>query len=238
MQSLSLVSHAPAGYAAMNHARQVLPNRMNALNVLNLLRRYASGRSRSGTAHELSEFIATRTAFVSQKSTVEYCRARAGVWWDQLFLEQEFVRAMEVCRWEAYAAVLEDLAEVTMIYLRSVGGDAMRLADPLAAVATAPLSREPVPAHRTSWDDVAAAVGTRLHRAAMAGPRPVHEVGRTSGKRVFKVLPIHTDLTALDREVVTNNIRFLLCRVYADMEQMFDGPALVRLMSGPVAPRG
>jgi hypothetical protein len=36
---------------------------------------------------------------------------------------------------------------------------------------------------------------------------------------VFEVLPIHTNLKAHDREMVVNNIRFLLCRVYADMER-------------------
>ncbi len=199
--------------------------------VLRLIRGYASGRRRATTAAEFGDFIAARTAFVSQKSTVEYCRARAGINWSQLFLENDFVEAMERCRWEAYAAVLEDVAEVAMVFLRSAGADGLAVADPLTAVATSALRREPVPAHLTGWDATVQAVGDRLHRVTMAGPRPVHEVGRTSAKRVFNALPIHTNLTAQDREVVTNNIRFWLCRVYADMEAGFDGPALVTLLS-------
>ena len=61
---------------------------------------------------------------------------------------------------------------------------------------------------------------------------------------MFDVLPIHTNLKAHDREMVVNNVRFLLCRVYADMERELDGPALVRLLSvgrsrreSPPAPR-
>ncbi len=61
---------------------------------------------------------------------------------------------------------------------------------------------------------------------------------------MFEVLPIHTNLKAHDREMVVNNVRFLLCRVYADMERELDGPALVRLLSvagrasgSPPAPR-
>jgi hypothetical protein len=73
----------------------------------------------------------------------------------------------------------------------------------------------------------------------------VHRVGRSSAGKVFDVLPIHTNLKAHDREMVVNNVRFLLCRVYADMESQLDGPALVReLMAGsrdrdapPPAPR-
>ncbi len=53
---------------------------------------------------------------------------------------------------------------------------------------------------------------------------------------VFEVLPIHTNLKAHDRVMVVNNVRFLLCRVYADMERELDGPALVRLLSADFAP--
>ena len=38
---------------------------------------------------------------------------------------------------------------------------------------------------------------------------------------------------AYDREKVVNNIRFLLCRVYADMEPELDGPAPIRLLNAP-----
>jgi hypothetical protein len=185
------------------------------------------------TLERLADFIAGRAAFVSQKSTVEYCRARAGIYWDKLFLEDEFVRAMEFCRWEAYAAVLEDLAEVALIYLRRCGAEGLPAADAVRGSAWSALIRHPVPPHRASWDDALEEIGARLRRAAMAAPRPVHEVGRPSAKRVFKVLPIHTNLTRQDREVVTNNIRFLLCRVYADMEAELDGAAIGRALTAP-----
>ena len=100
-----------------------------------------------------------------------------------------------------------------------------------------------MPAHRTSWDDAVESAAARLHRALLAAPREVHRIGRKSGGVVFEVLPIHTNLKAHDRVMVVNNVRFLLCRVYADMERELDGPALVRLLSAgggsgsPPAPR-
>ena len=45
------------------------------------------------------------------------------------------------------------------------------------------------------------------------------------------MLPIHTNLKAHDREMVVNNVRFLLCRVYGDMEAKLDGPCLVRALT-------
>jgi hypothetical protein len=194
--------------------------------VLEALRRLASGRDRVATPEGLADFLAARAAFVSQKSTLDYCRARAGVGWPQLFREDEFGRAMERCRWEAYAAVLGDVGEVALIYLRHAGFDGPPLAAGLAGVLGDALLRHPVPSHRRGWYDALAAQAAQLHRALLAPPRPVREVGHGSARRVFEVLPIHTNLKARDREMVTNNIRFLLCSAYAAMEARLDGRAL------------
>lgn len=210
--------------------------------MLALIQRLVAGRPRIATAAGLADFLAGRAAFVSQKCTFDYCRARAGIGWAQLFRDDEFGRALLRCRWEAYAAVLADVGEVALVYLRHQGGDAA-VADGLAAALRDALHRHPVPAHRDGWDDVTTATEARLYRALMADPRAVHRIGRKSGGVVFDVLPIHTNLKAHDREMVVNNVRFLLCRVYADMERELDGPALVRLLSAdgargsPPAPR-
>ena len=200
--------------------------------MLELLRRLASGPERAATPEALADFLAGRAAFVSQKCTFDYCRARAGIGWAQLFRDDEFGRALLRCRWEAYAAVLADIGEVALVYLRHQGGDATT-APGLARVLRSALERHPVPEHRTGWTDAIEAMEARLHRALMAAPREVHRIGRKSGGALFEVLPIHTNLKAHDREMVVNNVRFLLCRVYADMERQLDGPALVRALRGP-----
>lgn len=185
------------------------------------------------TLEDLARFLAGRAAFVSQKSTVEYCRARAGIGWSKLFLEEEFARAMEFCRWEAYAAVLEDLAEVALIWTRHGGAAGPEVLEGLQAAARSALVRHAAPAHRGSWEEALAKIEARLRRALLAAPRPVHEVGHQSGGRVFAVLPIHTNLSRLDREVVVNNVRFLLCRAYADMEAELDRGALLAALKRP-----
>lgn len=204
--------------------------------MLDLLRRLASRRERIVGVDGLADFLAARTAFVSQKSALDYCRARAGIGWAQLFREDEFGRAIERCRWESYAAVLVDVGEVALIYLRHCGGDGPGLAAGLGRVVRAAIVRHPVPGHRSDWGDACEAAEARLHRALLAPPRPVHRVGRSSAGKVFEVLPIHTNLKAHDREMVVNNVRFLLCRVYADMEARLDGPALVRVLTAAAVP--
>jgi hypothetical protein len=130
--------------------------------------------------------------------------------------------------------VLGDVGEVALIFLRrAAGDDSPALAQGVAAASRAALLRHPPPAHRAAgWGDVLEAQEARLRRALLAPPRPVHEVGRTSARRVFEVLPVHTNLKAHDREMVTNNICFLLCRAYADMEARLDGPALAACLTG------
>jgi hypothetical protein len=221
-------------YDARACARQGTAATFGGLGVIGVLRRLASARERVATPERLADFLAARAAFVSQKSSLDYCRARAGLSWAQLFREDEFGRAIERCRWEAYAAVLADVGEVALIYLRHRGFDGPQLAAALGEVLRAALVRHPIPAHRASWEDAVELARARLHRALLAPPRPVHRVGRMSGRRVFEVLPIHTNLKAHDREMVVNNIRFLLCRVYADMEAALDGAALGRALT--VAP--
>jgi hypothetical protein len=127
--------------------------------------------------------------------------------------------------------VLGDVGEVALIFLRQSGANDGKLAHAVADCLGLALRRHEVPPHRPSWEDVVEAHAARLHQALLAPPRPVREVGRTSARRVFEVLPIHTDLKAHDREMVTNNVRFLLCGVYAEMERRLDGPALARALT-------
>ena len=211
---------------ALRVADKMSQQRCGRADVLDVLRRLASRRERIAGVDGLADFLAARTAFVSQKSALDYCRARAGIGWTQLFREDEFGRAIERCRWESYAAVLADVGEVALIYLRHCGGDGPGLAVGLGRAVRAALVRHPVPAHRPDWDETCDVAQARLHRALLAPPRSVHRVGRSSAGKVFEVLPIHTNLKAHDREMVVNNVRFLLCRVYADMEARARWPGL------------
>jgi hypothetical protein len=177
--------------------------------------------------HELADFLAAQTAYVAQRSVIEYCRARTGLNWDKLFLEPLFLERLEVCRWEAYAIVLAEVAELGLIRLRRDGA-----ADPetylpgLVAAAHAALLRHPVPGHRTSWTDAADAIERHLARALLAAPRPVHLLGVHSADAIFDLLPIHADLRPEDREMFQNSVRFAMCGTFDAMARCFDVPAL------------
>ena len=137
--------------------------------MLSVLRRLRERRTRIVDGAGLADFLAAQAAFVSQRATLDYCRARAGVAWPQLFRASEFGQALELCRLEAYAAVLGDVGEVALIFLRQSGGtDDARLADAVADGLGRALRRQGMPPQRSSWDDVLDAHAARLRRAMLA----------------------------------------------------------------------
>jgi hypothetical protein len=179
------------------------------------------------SVQELADFLAAQTAYVAQRSVFEYCRARTGLNWDKLALERQFLDRLEVCRWEAYAIVLAEVAELAMIRLRRDGAaDPQAYVPGLIAAAHAALLRQPVPGHRASWSDAADALERHLARAVLAAPRPVHLLGVQSADAIFELLPIHAALRPEDREMFRNSVRFAICGAFDAMSRCFDVPAL------------
>jgi hypothetical protein len=179
------------------------------------------------TGEELADFLAAQSAYVAQRSVIEYCKARTGLNWEKLSLEQSFLDRLEVCRWEAYAIVLSDVAELALIRLRRDGAAAPEAYLPgLVAAARAALLRHPVPSHRTSWTDAIDALERHLARAALAAPRPVHLLGMQSADAIFDLLPIHASLRPEDREMFQNSVRFAICGAFDAMSRHFQVPAL------------
>lgn len=192
------------------------------------LGKFLPDRSKICRVADLQDFIASQAAFVSQKATIEYCRARAGLNWDKLFAERPFQTALDVSRWEAFAAVLADLLVIVEGRLRPGLADRPALlADRLAAIGRDILARHPAPAHLPGgWSAAEAMIRQHLAEAQLAGPRPAGEIGFAAGSRVYETLPIHPSLRGHDRELVTNNIRFGLVRAAETMTGRLDLSAL------------
>jgi hypothetical protein len=185
------------------------------------------------TAKHLTEFMGGQAAFISQKCTVEYCRARSGLMWQKLFRERAFLDALEICRWEAYGAVLVDVAVLVEAKLRPASPTPRAdVAAALLAMVVANLERFPLPVHRggddpIGWADLLDQTSTRIAQAQLAAPKPAHLIGRESAKRVFEVLPIHKSLRGHDHELVQNNIRFNLSLAAAEFEKRADPAAIL-----------
>ena len=159
--------------------------------------------------NDLAEFLTGEAAFLAQKSTIEYCRARAGLQWQKLFGEAAFKEALERCRWEAFALVLADMTVLAEGRLRShASGRVLELAEGLGALYEQILNSHPMPVHRSDWHDRSEALRQRVGRAQLASPPRTDEIAGVSGRAIFDLLPIHPSLRGHDRLMIFNHIRF------------------------------
>lgn len=185
-------------------------------------------------AEDVARFQRERAAFISQKCTVEYARARAGILWSRLFAEEAFVTALRAGQFVAFAAVLGDVSELLLHKLRAVPGtDPADLAARLSAMAGVALSPCPAPAGRGDWAAELAAIDRQLHRATLAPPRPAHRIPGASVGIVFDCLPIHAGLKHLDRAVIDAHLRFQMARAAEDLERRMDTAGLQRALGCP-----
>lgn len=159
----------------------------------------------------LRELLSGEAAFLAQKTTVEYCRARSGLLWQKLFSEEEFRGALDRCRWGAMAAVLADQIIVTEGLLRAhAAGSEAALGETLVTLYQDILLGygEAEPDRHAGWDDLSAELPARVARAQLGPPHGPDQIAKTAGNRVYDLLPIHKSLRGHDREMMVNAIRF------------------------------
>jgi len=171
--------------------------------------RFGMRRPSVRNAAQLGEFLSRHAAFIAQKCADDYCRNKVGLSHYALGEERAYREAMNLCRWEGYAAVLAGLEAVTQRALLDAGFDASRVEHALVALYGRLLAQHPTPAHRPQgWDDLVAALPGRL-RAARADPPPrLAEIVAPVGRRLFEVLPIHMRYREFDEPVLIGAVHF------------------------------
>jgi hypothetical protein len=151
-----------------------------------------------------------------------------------LFTEKPFLDALDVCRWEAFAAVLGDLLILVEGQLRAHAGTEERdkLRETLAKMFSKILAEQPTPAHRPhGWGDATESFLQRLMAASRSAPRAALDVADHSAKRLFEALPIHSRYRELDEEVVYGAVRFRMIAVRQEMQRRIAAEDLVRKLT-------
>lgn len=177
----------------------------------------------------LQRFIDRRASFIAQKGIVEFCRVRAGVFWQKLFTEEDFRTALSFSCWQAYAPALALVSEMVEAALRAAAGvDRPQVAAAVEEIARAAHSSYPVPTGFTEaqWAERFDLVSRRM-AAVMGQPaRPVREMPDGMAKLVFEALPIHPSIVRNDADYIHNNIRMNLLRAHDDFLAAADLPRL------------
>lgn len=181
----------------------------------------------SGAA--LARFLDEECAYLAQKSATDYCWAKAGLNAQKLFSEPAFQAALNVCRWESFAAMLSDATLLVEGRLRAAAPESAELAASVIRLHAAVLRRHAAPAHLPQgWEPEIAAFAQRLAQARLAPPQPAATLARTGAKRLFDALPIHPELRRHDYEVVENAVRFGLVALAVKLDERLDVAAAVR----------
>lgn len=179
----------------------------------------------------LADFIDSRAAFMSQKCVVEFCRVRAGVYWQKLFSEAEFRESLRVSCWNSYPPATAMIVEMVEGVLRPAAGIRQRhLPDALMQAVDDVFARHPVPAGapETFWTDARALVRERLDATQAGPPRPVRKVAEPMAKLIHKALPIHETIVSHDYDYIRNNLRMNLLRAHEDFIEAANLDALAQ----------
>ena len=182
------------------------------------------------TRAAFTKFLEERASFIAQKCAVDYCRGKTGLASYALFTEEPFLKAFDICRWEAFASVLGDLFIVAEGCLRPhIAPEAQsRLSTALIREYSAVLRALPLPVHRPhGWEDAIASFTLRIQAVSAGTPRQALDVADHSAKQLFDTLPIHAKMRELDEEVVYGAVRFRMIAVSQEMQR--------RMSSGKVA---
>jgi hypothetical protein len=171
------------------------------------------------------DMLDSRAAFMAQKCIVEFCRVRAGVYWQKLFSEEEFQISLALARWRAYPPCYAMMAEMAEGALRPAAGIRQRqLPAALTALARRTFERYPQPqgAEEAFWSRAAALVEQTLEKTQSGAARPVRNMPEPLARDVFAAVPIHPDLLTNDYDYIFNNLRMNLLRAHEDLVKRAD----------------
>lgn len=186
------------------------------------------------TVEALRVFLEERAALIAQKCAIDYCRGKTGLASYALFTEKPFLDALDVCRWETFAAVLGDLLILVETHLRPhvAAGQRARLCEALIGLYSTAAATLPTPTHRDGWEKARESFVLRFKAASLGRPQQALDVADHSAKRLFDTLPIHINMREMDQEPVYGAVRFRMIAVNQELQQRLRAADLARELSG------
>jgi hypothetical protein len=185
-------------------------------------------RPKSADPAAFMTFLARQSAFVAQKTAIDYCRVKAGRHERQMFADPDFIAALRHCRWQTFAGAVLDVVALAEAELRPhAGPDPVPLARALTGMGQSILDDAPAPAEER---ETLQAARERLswHLAAMqaAPPLPADRLPLQAEAPLLATLPIHPDQRVGETPSIRGALRFHVVTTQQEMERGFDAPGL------------
>jgi hypothetical protein len=191
------------------------------------------GRRRNEPVNDragLKRFLETRASYVAQTSLYSYLRTRAGVLYPQLFVDDAFIRLVNIAKWHVWLACLSDLSIYAggLLVQRSrvppseVGAFMKELVETILHDTGTPAEAgEDFSAH-------AARVPARLASCDWGGVSDDETSFSESPAALVRWAPIVENLKELDEEIVKNSVRFRWQEIRRDLRRNLDAGAVLR----------
>jgi hypothetical protein len=172
----------------------------------------------------LFDFVATRSALITQKKLYGYLKERIGIRYPEMFEDEVFARSIDIARMQVFAASLADL---TVHAVAQVAAGGRLPADGRGELAIACYDhgvavnegQAPDPGSPEAWR---AAFAERLSRTAWENIAAGASAFTESPKALIRWAPIADEHKRFDREVVENSIRFAWNEVIQDLRNRLD----------------
>jgi len=177
----------------------------------------------------LKRFLNTRASYVAQFSLYGYLRTRAGMRYPELFDDDEFVRSINIAKWQIWLACLSDIAVYSGgLLMQHPAASAAAVAALVRDLVGEILEETGVPGE-AGGDFAASAEGVRQRLAACDWHRVRDDDTPFSASppALVKWAPVVEDLKQLDEEIVRNSIRFRWQKVRHDLRSQLDAGAVL-----------
>lgn len=176
----------------------------------------------------LEHFVATRAAFVAQKTLYGYLHTRIGTRYPKAFENQAFAESIDIAKFHVYAACLSDLGIYAAAHAldgRSVADDA-REALALGCFRRGLVDNGKDAPARFSASAAEADHVKRLQTTDWTGPALHHDNFDVSPTALLRWAPIAPELKKDDAEIVRNSIRFTWRDVREQFRTRLDAEAI------------
>ena len=181
-----------------------------------------------GNRQILASFVATRAAFIAQKTLYGYLRTRIGTRYPKVFQDAPFVESINIAKMHVYAACVSDLAIFTAA--RATGGTdvSTSLCREIALQSfDHALAENAGQAHSSfNADETRAAFMLRLDATDWAGRAHTRENFDHSPAALVRWAPIAPQLKQFDAEIVENSMTFAWSEVRREFERRVDADAI------------
>lgn len=164
-------------------------------------------------------------AYLAQGSSFSYLRARTLLAGPRLFQDDDFVFALNICKWEGFAVAAQDLILILEADLRpALPADVALRARGLGHLYRQVLAAEEVPEHRAGqgWDDAIEEFDARLPVFLERPPLKPDQISIATALRLLQHAPVDDGVREADKVMVVNNVAFRFIDYQARMRETLD----------------